>query len=92
MTHVFNWIFVNQPTWISNLSNLTSITVLGLVVGAWKKLNCVDKGCWRIGRHPVEGTTYHTCKHHTTGSVHERLKKDHARKWPEQHAHLNPKE
>lgn len=44
---------------------------LALVVGAWtlfRRHNCHAKGCWRIGRHQVEGTPHVVCrKHHPTG-------------------------
>jgi hypothetical protein len=26
--------------------------------------NCHARGCWRIGRHPVEGTPYVVCRRH----------------------------
>ena len=29
-----------------------------------RKHNCHAKGCWRIGRHPVEGTGYVVCRRH----------------------------
>ena len=28
----------------------------------WHHLNCHTKGCWRIGRHAVEGTPYRVCR------------------------------
>ena len=34
---------------------------------AWtllRKHNCHAAGCWRIGRHPVEGTTFVVCRRH----------------------------
>jgi hypothetical protein len=94
VTHAFNWLFVNQPTWISNLSNLTSITILSVVLAFLKKFNCESSKrvtgdrCWRVATHPVSGTTYRTCSHH----VHHEavLQADHASKRPVAHAHLNP--
>ena len=79
----------NQPAWISNLSNLTSITVFGALVGFYKKFNCNQRGCWCLGHHKVEGTTYRTCGRHVTAEVHRALYERHARKRPEQHAFLN---
>lgn len=87
---IWNWLFVNQPTWVSNLSNLTSITVLGAVIGMYKKFNCNQSGCWRVGHHKVEGTTYRTCSKHTTLKFHTALQQKHAKKRPEQHRFLNP--
>jgi hypothetical protein len=82
---IWNWLFINQPTWVSNVSNLTSITVLGAVIGLYKRFNCSQKGCWRIGRHQVDGTTYHTCLRHTTIKYHTALQARHAKERPEQH-------
>jgi hypothetical protein len=78
-----------QPAWISNLSNLTSITVFGALVGMYKKFNCSQHGCWRVGHHKVEGTTYRTCGRHVTAEVHQALFERHALKRPEQHRFLN---
>jgi hypothetical protein len=88
--HIWNLVFINQPTWVSNLSNLTSITVFGFLISLYRRFNCSQKKCWRIGRHKVDGTTYHTCAKHTTLKFHSALQKKHARKRPEQHALLNP--
>lgn len=44
----------------------------GIWVGAITALrhrNCHVRGCWRIGRHPVEGTSFVVCrKHHPDDS------------------------
>jgi len=87
--NIWNWLFVNQPIWVSNVSNLTSITVFGAVIGLYKKFNCNQPKCWRIGHHKVEGTTYRTCSKHTTLEVHSALQKKHAKERPEQHKLLN---
>jgi len=55
-----------------------------------RKLHCSQPWCFRPGRHPIEGTTFHTCQKHTVAPVHASLKALHAEKYPEQHAHLNP--
>jgi hypothetical protein len=90
---VFRWVWnelvTNQPAWISNLSNLTSITTLGAIAAMYKKFNCEQRHCWRIGHHKVEGTTYRTCGKHTTAAVHETLQQKHAHKRPDQHAFLH---
>jgi len=54
-----------------------------------RKLHCAETLCFRPGRHEVDGTTFRTCRKHTTKPVHERLRNRHAVKFPEQHAHLN---
>jgi hypothetical protein len=48
--------------WSGFGSDLSEITLVGLVIGGWRKHNCHTKRCWRIGRHVVSGTPY--CNHH----------------------------
>jgi hypothetical protein len=43
----------------STLAALVTFTVAFL-----RKHNCHVQGCWRIGRHPVEGTAFVTCARH----------------------------
>lgn len=78
-----------QPTWINNGSNLTVFGILGTLVAALRSRNCTEKGCWRLGHHPVEGTKYRTCHKHATIEVHDRLQSEHAIKHPLQHELLN---
>jgi hypothetical protein len=89
--HVLYEFFVgpNQPIWVSDLSNLTVFGLLATGVGTYKKLNCTEKGCWRIGKQKVQGTTYRTCHHHTTSLVHDKLALHHSKKHPLQHELLN---
>jgi hypothetical protein len=63
--------------------------LLASVVGIYKKFNCTEKGCWRIGHEKVDGTTFRTCRHHTTREVHDRLHLEHSQKFREQHEFLN---
>lgn len=50
--------------WSGVGSCLTYIAVLG---AAWRHLNCHSQGCWRLAKHPVDGTPYKVCaKHHPT--------------------------
>lgn len=43
---------------------MSEITILGGIVAMYRKYNCHEPKCWRIGRHPVEGTPYITCRKH----------------------------
>lgn len=43
-------------------SDISELTLLGLAVGAWHHVNCHEPGCWRIGKHKVEGTPW--CNRH----------------------------
>lgn len=42
----------------------SDLAYLGAISFAWHHLNCHAKGCYRIGRHPVSGTPFKTCRKH----------------------------
>jgi hypothetical protein len=49
----------------SDLGEATLISAVGVgVYTAVRKVNCHAKGCWRIGRHPLDGTPYILCRRH----------------------------
>lgn len=54
--------------WSGFLSDLGEVTLIGAVFagvyGAYRKINCHDPECWRIGKHPTEGGTFMFCHHH----------------------------
>jgi len=90
MHNLFEWILgPQQPIWISDTSNLTVFGLLVTTVTMIKKRDCTQKGCWRIGIHPVEGTHFRTCHRHATVEIHDRLNAEHGTKYPDQHALLN---
>jgi hypothetical protein len=42
------------------------IVALGAI---WWRHNCHQKGCWRIARQQIDGSTHYVChKHHPTGA------------------------
>jgi len=43
-------------------SDISELTLVGALIGGWRKTNCHQPGCWRIGRHHVDGTPW--CDHH----------------------------
>ena len=48
--------------------------MVGAILVAVRRVNCHDKGCWRVVTHPVEGTPYKAChKHHPVLSQHPRV-------------------
>jgi hypothetical protein len=58
---------VNEPGayygfWSGFGSDLGEVALLGAIAGAYHKHNCHRKGCWRVGRHTVDGTPW--CNHH----------------------------
>jgi hypothetical protein len=53
--------------WSGAGSDLTELAIIGGLISLARRHNCHVKGCWRIGRHKVEGTEFITCaKHHPT--------------------------
>jgi len=68
---VFDW-FYNAARWTWHDPDgynfisgpLADITLLGGAYALLRHHNCHAKGCWRIGRRPVEGTAYVVCKKH----------------------------
>lgn len=64
----FSW----YDAWSGFLSDLQEFAIIGLVAGAYKKHQCHDQHCWRLGWYPaVEGNNWHYCKtHHRNGGIH----------------------
>jgi hypothetical protein len=50
--------------WSGFGSDLAYLSVFGL---AYRRLNCHESSCHRLGLHKVEGTPYVTCKKHHPG-------------------------
>jgi hypothetical protein len=53
--------------WSGVGSDLGEVAIVGAVLGAYHRHNCVHKGCWRIARHQVtdhDGTTHPSCRKH----------------------------
>lgn len=40
------------------------LTAVPIVITLLRKNNCHVHRCWRLGRHPVEGTAYLVCHNH----------------------------
>lgn len=50
--------------WSGVGSDIGEVAIFGAVIGMFKHGNCHVKGCWSLGRHPVEGTPYKVCRKH----------------------------
>lgn len=49
---------------------VTALGFSGLLATAWHHLNCHEAGCWRIGKYPIAGGQYKSCrKHHPDPAV-----------------------
>lgn len=72
--HVWYWVeihtgTVNEPGpfygfWSGFGSDIGELAIIGAVIGMYRKHNCHVKGCFRIAKHPVEGTSFCACKKH----------------------------
>jgi hypothetical protein len=56
-------------------SDIGELAIVGGLLALIRHHNCHVDRCWRIGRHPVAGTSYIVCrKHHPEGGVtHEHI-------------------
>ena len=68
---VFDWLYNaarwpwHDPDGYNFISGpLADITLLGAGYAILRRHNCHARGCWRIGRHQVLGTTYVVCRKH----------------------------
>jgi hypothetical protein len=51
--------------WSGFGSDITMFVGFGAVAWSfYRRHNCHVKGCWRVGRHAVDGTSHVVCKHH----------------------------
>lgn len=54
--------------WSGFGSDVGEVVIIGGLASMFRKHNCHVHGCWRIARHPVEGTSYVVCRrHHPAG-------------------------
>jgi hypothetical protein len=42
----------------------SDLAYMGVGLAFWRKHNCHSRGCWRLARHPVEGTGFTVCRRH----------------------------
>lgn len=50
--------------WSGFGSDITELAIVGALLAAWHRVNCHVKGCWRVGRQHVEGSTFVVCRRH----------------------------
>jgi hypothetical protein len=67
---ILNWTGTSAPGnevynfWSGFGSDIGEVVIIGAIYQVYRKHDCHAKGCWRIGRHVVDGTPYITCKKH----------------------------
>lgn len=55
--------------WSGPGADITELAIVGGIVSIYRKHQCHVRGCWRIGRHGVEGTAHVVCaRHHPDGA------------------------
>lgn len=71
MIHLlFHWLGLDSASgpaylaWSGAGSDVSEIALLGAIFAGWHRVNCHTKGCWRIGRQRVDGTTWVVCRRH----------------------------
>jgi hypothetical protein len=71
--------FWSQPQVVTDswVELATVITLIAFVIGAYRKINCHEPGCWRISKHHVEGTPYVTCHRHHPGLAGDSVQRGH---------------
>ncbi|MCX4750915.1 hypothetical protein OG455_41275 [Kitasatospora sp. NBC_01287] len=50
--------------WSGVGSDVSELAIIGGLISMWRRHNCHVRGCWRIARHPVDGTNWVVCRHH----------------------------
>lgn len=71
ITSTSNWFYGIVSGWLGDIGLLTGIIIY------YKKHNCHVKGCPRIGKLPVAGTPYITCKSHHPTAVNQDITHEH---------------
>ena len=61
----------------------SALWVLPTWLVVWRKRTCRVPWCFRLGHHPVAGTTYKVCHHHHRREHHERLLRLHRLRHPD---------
>lgn len=50
--------------WSGFGSDLAEFGIIGALIANYRRHNCHVRGCWRVAKHPVDGTPYITCRRH----------------------------
>ena len=87
MNWLLHWLAVHTGTvneagpyygfWSGFGSDIGEVTIIGGMVAVYRKHTCHEPWCWRIGRHPVEGTPFQACRRHHPALKNERPKRGH---------------
>jgi hypothetical protein len=50
--------------WSGSGSDIGELAIIGAILGTYHRHNCHAKGCWRIARQQIHGTTLLVCRKH----------------------------
>lgn len=50
--------------WSGPGSDISEVAIVGGILSWWHHKNCHVKGCFRLGKHQVEGTPHVVCRKH----------------------------
>lgn len=66
LLHAIEWTWNTNPNGGYNPFSgpIPDVTLLGGIWLFYRKHNCHVQRCWRIAKHPIDGTPYVTCKKH----------------------------
>jgi hypothetical protein len=60
--------------WWSGLgSDLGQVTLIGLLIGAWRQVNCASSWCFRLGKHATADGHHKLCRRHHPDLPNHRL-------------------
>jgi hypothetical protein len=71
---------------------MAELAILGGLAGIYRKHACHEPWCFRLGRHPVEGTPFRACRKHHPALKNGRPRRGHmTAAWhAAQHRHQDP--
>jgi|HubBroStandDraft_1064217.scaffolds.fasta_scaffold1031605_1 hypothetical protein len=74
--------------WGGFLSCLSEFTIIGGLAAIYRKHTCHERGCWRLGHHPVAGTPYVACRKHHPELPDKAARGDIARAYQKARSHI----
>ena len=84
VTHFIFWLLGSRDEtgawygfWSGVGGSIPDVLILTAIIGWWVHNNCHRHRCWRVGRHPVEGTGIRTCRRHPVLGAHPKLTAEH---------------
>lgn len=67
---IFHWLGLDSASgpaylaWSGVGSDLSELAIVGGLVAVYRRHNCHQRWCWRVGRFPVANGQFVTCRRH----------------------------